>query len=127
MGKDKVNWEYVNEWKKEVNPLGRKEEFKAISIPFGLPEVVDPYGTRFGIDVEVLPKWNIPRKVLICQTVCYPGSSILSDDPDGYSLICPGSGAGGGGPECFHLTRSRNPLLSRTGVIDGHGRTVYKG
>ncbi len=69
MGKDKVNWDYVNEWKKDVNPLGRKEEFKAISIPFGLPEVVDPYGTRFGIDVEVLPKWNIPRKVLICQTV----------------------------------------------------------
>jgi len=25
MAKDKVNWEWVNEWKKDVNPLGMKE------------------------------------------------------------------------------------------------------
>jgi 3-keto-5-aminohexanoate cleavage enzyme len=69
MAKDKVNWEYVNEWKKDVNPLGKKEDFKSITIPFGLPEIVDPIGTKYGIGVEVQPAWKIPRKVLVCQTI----------------------------------------------------------
>ena len=59
----------VEEWKKDVNPLGRKEEFKSIWIPYGLPEIVDPHGTKYGIGVEVQPAWDIPRKVFISQTV----------------------------------------------------------
>ncbi|MBI5601904.1 MAG: 3-keto-5-aminohexanoate cleavage protein [Deltaproteobacteria bacterium] len=69
MGKDKVNWEYINEWKKDVNPLGKKEDFKAIGFSFGLPEIIDPIGTRYGVEVEVQPQWQIPRKALICQTI----------------------------------------------------------
>jgi 3-keto-5-aminohexanoate cleavage enzyme len=69
MGKDKINWTFIEEWKKDVNPLGRKEDFKAIGIPFGLPEIIDPHGTKYGIGVEVQPKWNIPKKVFICQTI----------------------------------------------------------
>ena len=59
--KDKVNWEYIEEWKK-------KGEFKAIWNPYGLPEVVDPFTSKYG-DIEVQPKWKIPDKVVISQTV----------------------------------------------------------
>lgn len=69
MAKGSVNWEWVNEWKKDPNPLGKKEDFKAIFIPYGLPEIVDPVNTKFGIGVEVQPKWNIPQKVFISQTI----------------------------------------------------------
>jgi 3-keto-5-aminohexanoate cleavage enzyme len=57
----KVNWKYIEEWKK-------KEEFKTIWHPYGLPEIVDPFGSRYG-DIEVAPKWDIPQKVVISQTV----------------------------------------------------------
>ncbi len=69
MSKGKVNWDWVNEWKKDVNPLGVKEEFKAMWIPYGLPEIVDPVGTKYGIDVEVQPAWDIPKQVFISQTI----------------------------------------------------------
>jgi 3-keto-5-aminohexanoate cleavage enzyme len=101
VSKDKVNWEYINEWKKDVNPLGKKEDFKMTVIPFGLPEVLDPYGTKYGIDVEVLPRWDIPPKVLVCQTIT---GSFLSKranpnqpiDPDAIreqALACLAAGA----------------------------------
>lgn len=59
--KDKVNWKYIEEWKK-------KGEFKTIWMPFGLPEIVDPFTSRYG-DIEVQPKWDIPDKVVISQTI----------------------------------------------------------
>jgi len=58
---DKVDWEVIEEWKK-------KEEFKTIWNPYGLPEIVDPFTSRYG-DIEVQPKWNIPDKVVISQTI----------------------------------------------------------
>lgn len=36
----KVNWGWVNEWKKDENPFGRKEDFQSMWIPFRLPEIV---------------------------------------------------------------------------------------
>ena len=59
--KNTVNWKYIEEWKK-------KEEFKTIWNPYGLPEIVDPFTSRYG-DIEVQPKWPIPDKVVISQTV----------------------------------------------------------
>lgn len=56
-----VNWKYIEEWKK-------KEEFKCIWIPYGLPEIVDPVGTAYGIGVEVQPAWDI-GKVVISTTI----------------------------------------------------------
>jgi len=66
---DKVNWEWVNEWKKSPNPLGRTEDFKAVSLPYGFPEIVDPVGTKYGIGIEVQQQWKIPPKVFISQTI----------------------------------------------------------
>lgn len=60
---DKVNWDVIEEWKK-------KEEFKCIWIPYGLPEIVDPIHTVYADkSVDIQPAWNIPRKVVISQTI----------------------------------------------------------
>ena len=67
MAKDKVNWDWVNEWKKDPNPLGMKEEFKCLWIPYGLPEVVDPEGTKYGINIEVPAEMEHSQK-----SVCIP-------------------------------------------------------
>jgi 3-keto-5-aminohexanoate cleavage enzyme len=61
MAKDKVNWKYIEELKKQA-------EFKTIWNPYGLPEIVDPFTSKYG-PIEVQPKWNIPRKVVISQTI----------------------------------------------------------
>ena len=66
MTKGKVNWEWVNEWKKDPNPLGGHEEFQCIWIPYGLPEIVDPVETKYGIGVEVQPN----HRVLIHYNRC---------------------------------------------------------
>lgn len=59
---NKINWDYINKWKK-------KEEFKTIWIPYGLPEIVDPVGTPYALDIDVQPAWKIPRKVAISTTI----------------------------------------------------------
>ncbi len=33
-----------------------------------LPEIVDPFKSVYG-DIEVFPKWNVPEKVVISQTI----------------------------------------------------------
>ena len=101
MAKDKVNWDWVNEWKKDVNPLGMKEEFKCLWIPYGLPEVVDPVNTKYGIGVEVQPKWNIPKKVFVSQTIVgafyskegNPDHPIAADEIRDQALACLEAGA----------------------------------
>jgi 3-keto-5-aminohexanoate cleavage enzyme len=102
MAKDKVNWDYVNEWKKEINPLGEKSgDFKVITIPYGLPEIIDPIYTKYGIDVEVQPKWSVPRKALICQTIVgafyskrgNPKQPIEPDEIQAQALACLEAGA----------------------------------
>ena len=98
---DRVNWDWVNEWKKDVNPLGQKEEFKCLWIPYGLPEVVDPHGTKFGIDVEVQPAWNIPKEVFVSQTIVgafyskkgNPNHPIDADEIRDQALECLAAGA----------------------------------
>lgn len=64
MAKDKVNWDYIEEWKRKEG-----EDFKAIGFPFGLPEFMDPFGTKYGLGVEIQPAWNVPRKVFVCQAI----------------------------------------------------------
>ena len=60
-GKDKVNWEQVRKW---VARAGLKTQWK----PYGMPEVLDPFGSRFA-DVDPMPKWKIPPKVMISSTI----------------------------------------------------------
>lgn len=99
--KGKVNWDYVEAWKKDPNPLGQTEEFQCIWIPYGLPEIVDPEGTMYGIDVEVQPKWDIPKKVFISQTIVgafyskkgNPNQPIKPDEIRDQALECLAAGA----------------------------------
>jgi len=101
MSKGKVNWDYVEAWKKDPNPLGQKEEFQCIWIPYGLPEIVDPERTMYGIDVEVQPKWDIPKKVFISQTIVgafyskvgNPNQPITPDEIRDQALECLAAGA----------------------------------
>lgn len=59
--KDKVNWDHVRKW---VGRAGLKTQWK----PYGMPEVLDPFTSRF-VDVDPMPKWNIPQKVMIASTI----------------------------------------------------------
>lgn len=59
--RNKINWKYIEEWKK-------KEEFKTIWNAYGLPEIVDPFSSKYA-DIQPQPKWNIPEKVVISQTI----------------------------------------------------------
>jgi len=101
MSEGKVNWDYVEAWKKDPNPLGQKEEFQCIWIPYGLPEIVDPERTMYGIDVEVQPKWDIPKKVFISQTIVgafyskvgNPNQPITPDEIRDQALECLAAGA----------------------------------
>ncbi len=58
---DKVRWDLIEELKKS-------EEFKCIWIPYGLPEFIDPFTSKYG-DIEVQPPWKVPDKVVISQTI----------------------------------------------------------
>ena len=59
--RDKINWKYIEELKKT-------EEFKTHWIPYGLPEIVDPFHSKYG-DIDVYKKWDVPDKVVISQTI----------------------------------------------------------
>jgi 3-keto-5-aminohexanoate cleavage enzyme len=59
--RDTINWKYIEELKKT-------EEFKTHWIPYGLPEIVDPFHSKYG-DIEVYKKWDVPEKVVISQTI----------------------------------------------------------
>lgn len=94
MAKDKVNWDYIEEWKK-------KGEFSALSIPYGWPEIVDPEGTRYGIGVQVQPPWDIPKKIFISQTITgsfyskrgNPNQPIEANEIRDQALACLEAGA----------------------------------
>lgn len=58
---NKVNWDVIEKYKKS-------EEFMTHWYPYGLPEVVDPFTSVYG-DIEVFPKWDVPEKVVISQTI----------------------------------------------------------
>lgn len=59
--KDRVNWEQVQKW---VARTGLKTNWK----PFGMPEMLDPFTSRFA-EIEPMPKWNIPQKVFIASAI----------------------------------------------------------
>lgn len=59
--RDTINWKYIEDLKKS-------EEFKTHWIPYGLPEIVDPFHSKYG-DIEVYKKWDVPEKVVISQTI----------------------------------------------------------
>lgn len=58
---DRVKWDQVRKW---VSRQGLKTTWK----PYGMPEVLDPFSSRFA-DVDPLPKWEIPNKVMISTTI----------------------------------------------------------
>lgn len=101
MSKDKVNWDYVNAWKKDPNPLGGNDEFQCIWIPYGLPEVVDPINTKYAIGVDVQPQWKVPKKVFVSQTIVgafyskrgNPNQPIDPDEIRDQALACCEAGA----------------------------------
>src|SRR5687768_1539575 len=61
MSDDKIKWDQVDKW---VARQGLKTTWK----PYGMPEVLDPFKSRFA-DVDVMPKWDIPPKVMISTTI----------------------------------------------------------
>ena len=58
---DKIKWDHVRKW---VERAGLKTTWK----PYGMPEVIDPFTSRFA-DVDPMPKWDIPAKVMISTTI----------------------------------------------------------
>ena len=58
---DRIKWDHVRKW---VARAGLKTTWK----PYGMPEVIDPFTSRFA-DVDPMPKWNIPAKVMISTTI----------------------------------------------------------
>lgn len=61
MSNDKIKWDQVNKW---VERAGLKTTWK----PYGMPEVIDPFTSRFA-DIDPMPKWNVPDKVMISATI----------------------------------------------------------
>ena len=61
MSDDKVKWEQVKKW---VGREGLITKWKA----YGMPEALDPFTSRF-VDVEPMPRWEIPKKVMISTTI----------------------------------------------------------
>jgi 3-keto-5-aminohexanoate cleavage enzyme len=96
MTKDKVNWDYIEEWKKK-----EKGDFKLIGVPFGLPEFMDPFGTKYGLNVEIQPAWNVPKKVFVCQAIvgafiskrANPNQPITPEETREQALACLEAGA----------------------------------
>ncbi|MGY4400741.1 3-keto-5-aminohexanoate cleavage protein [Bradyrhizobium sp. USDA 3315] len=58
---NRVNWEQVNKW------LGRTG-LQMTWQPYGLPDIMDPYSSRFS-DVEPMPRWAVPPKVAISAAI----------------------------------------------------------
>ena len=61
MSDDKIKWKQVDKW---VARQGLKTTWK----PYGMPEVLDPFTSAFA-DVDPMPKWDIPQKVMIAATI----------------------------------------------------------
>ncbi len=61
MSDDKIKWKQVDKW---VARQGLKTTWK----PYGMPEVLDPFSSTFA-DVDPMPKWDIPQKVMIAATI----------------------------------------------------------
>lgn len=59
--KNSINWEHVNKW---LGRTGIEMKWQ----PYGLPEIMDPYTTMFS-DVQPMPRWNVPEKVVISAAI----------------------------------------------------------
>src|SRR5262249_1137653 len=57
----KSKWDHVGKW---VERAGLKTTWK----PYGMPEILDPFTSRFA-DIDPMPKWDIPAKVMISSTI----------------------------------------------------------
>jgi 3-keto-5-aminohexanoate cleavage enzyme len=60
-GNDKVRWPQVQKW---VKREGLITKWKA----YGMPEAMDPFTSRF-VDVAPLPRWDIPKKIMISTAI----------------------------------------------------------
>ena len=90
---DRIKWDHVRKW---VERGGLKTTWK----PYGMPEVIDPFTSRFA-DVDPMPKWNIPAKVMISTTItgaffskrAYPNQPITVDEIRDSAEECIKAGA----------------------------------
>ena len=91
MTDSKVNWDYVEELKRQDDG-----DLRAIAHPFGLPEFADLTESRFAPGVEIAPAWDIPRKVFICQAIVgafvsqkqNPNQPIKADEIRDQAMAC---------------------------------------
>src|ERR1700730_16518385 len=58
---NRVDWDQVQKW---VSGDGLKTRWQA----FGMPEILDPFGSRFA-DIDPMPKWQISEKILISTAI----------------------------------------------------------
>ena len=56
-----IKWKQVDKW---VARQGLKTTWK----PYGMPEVLDLFSSQFA-DIDPMPKWDIPQKVMISTTI----------------------------------------------------------
>jgi 3-keto-5-aminohexanoate cleavage enzyme len=59
--KNLIHWDHVNKW---LGRTGIEMKWQ----PYGMPDVMDPYHTRFS-DIEPMPRWNVPEKVFISAAI----------------------------------------------------------
>ena len=74
---DKIKWDHVRKW---VDRAGLKTTWK----PYGMPEVIDPFTSRFA-DIDPMPKWNISGKVMI--STCSRTDSSKSQMPTASTSV----------------------------------------
>lgn len=59
---NKINWDMVN------GLLDSKDDI-TIAMAYGFPELINPLESIFAPNVELQPKWDIPRDVAICTAI----------------------------------------------------------
>src|SRR5713101_2086112 len=59
--KDKIKWKQVKKW---VDRDGLKTSWKV----YGMPDILNPFTSAFA-DIDPMPKWDIPSKVMISTTI----------------------------------------------------------
>lgn len=97
-GSDKVKWDQVRKW---VGRAGLKADWKA----FGMPEALDPFTSRF-VDVDPLPRWDVPHKVMISTAITgaffskrtNPNQPVTTDEIRNSAEECIKAGA-----PCIHV------------------------
>lgn len=73
---DKIRWDVVDKW--------LESERECIVHNYGFPEVVDPIGSAFTDGINIQPPWDIPKKIVISQTIV--GSFYRKEDNPNHPI-----------------------------------------